>query len=292
MSDAPYFHLKLSLPELENVYNQIQDVVDDSMMNAARDLAVATYGHIIEQVQQKLHSSRQKYIDSLSFEEVSEGVFEIRLSKEAMWIEEGMDRHEMIDDIIEGGSAPNYNKKDGSKFKRIPIQINKPPNAQTASQRMIANVVKRELRKAGIKYGGIERDAQGKPLIGVLHKMDIADKPIKTHHGVGQGHGDVGHVIQGMGGTPILHGLTVAQKSMAHLAGKNIGQMQDPSTRKDILTWRVISTKHKGTGRWIHPGVEAHNFFEDADTWMKSEWENSVKPSVLKELDVVLRNRP
>jgi hypothetical protein len=192
-----------------------------------------------------------------------------------------MSRHEMVMQILQGGKSPLY-AKDGSMYKVIPFKFNKAPNVVPPAIRDFQNVLKREFKKAGIPYGKIEQDAAGNPIVGKLHKLDIMDKPIKTMNGVGQGMGPIGQVRQGLGGTPILQAINVFQRQVT---GKN-GAMQYV---KDVMTFRVVSSKHVGSGRWVHPGIKPHKFMDEAYKWAKSEWETSIRPAIEQQI-VQLRN--
>lgn len=247
------------------------------LREAASQLATQTYAHIVEEVQDKLHSTREKYLEALKLDQVDENTWVVQLDHSANWIEDGMDRHEMVDQLLNGGS-PAYIAKDGTKYKIIPFSLNKPPSQATAALRQLQAAVKAEFKKQNIPYGKVEREADGQPKIGKLHKLDIMDKPVKTAEGVGQGHGPIGAVRQGMSGTPFLKAINVFQRQLQGPAGQ-------VRIKREVMTFRIVSSKHKGSGRWIHPGIEGKKFFEEAYRWASGQWEKEIKPQVLAQLE-------
>ncbi len=164
-----------------------------------------------------------------------------------------------------------------SKYLAVPFQHNKNPTAQTQAQNSLTATIKAEMQKRKIPFGKIEKDDQGKPKQGLLHSFSITDSPIKTHQGSGQGHGPIGSVRQGPTGIPFLKGVKVYQKEVVGKSGKK-------SIQKQIMTFRIVSSKMKGTGRWFHPGVEAKHFMDEALDWAKKEFEKTMKDRISAEI--------
>lgn len=241
---------------------------------AAEELALQTHAHILEETQNKLHSTRDKYAKALKIEKVEDGVWTVTLDRSAMWIEEGLEEHEMIDDLLK--SKKTKTAKDGSKYLSVPFQHNKGPTEQTHAAKDLTDTVKAEMRRRKIPYGNIEKDAGGKPKTGLLHSFDILKNPPKTHEGPGQGKGPIGKVRQGPTGIPFLQNIRVYQRNVTD---KKTGKS---STQKQVMTFRMVSSNHKGTGRWVHPGLEARKFFDEAASWALDQWERKVVPDILK----------
>lgn len=164
-----------------------------------------------------------------------------------------------------------------SKYLAVPFQHNKNPTAQTQAQNSLTATIKAEMQKRKIPFGKIEKDDQGKPKQGLLHSFSITDSPIKTHQGSGQGHGPIGSVRQGPTGIPFLKGVKVYQKEVVGKSGKK-------SIQKQIMTFRIVSSKMKGTGRWFHPGTSARNFMDEALEWAKKEFEKVMKDRISAEI--------
>lgn len=261
------FWINVDLASVLDMCEELEPKLKKALSDAARDLSVQTHAHIVEEVQRKLHSSRDKYTKALHFEQVTPETWVISLDESAMWIEEGMDQHEMIDNLTSSPKAKTA--KDGSKYVVVPFEHKKGPTKQTSAQTDLTNTIKQEMQKRKIPYAGIETDAEGKPKIGKLHSFDILKEPVKTGNGPGQGHGAIGAVRQGNTGTPFLQGVRVYQK------------MVGDKPQRSIMTFRVASTKQKGSGKWVHPGLIAKKFFDDAALWALDLWEHKIAPDII-----------
>lgn len=251
---------------------------------ATRDLAIQTHSKIVEMASKELHSTRDKYMAALDIKQEGKNLWVISLDKSAIWIEDGKSEGEMIDDLLKSSKAKTA--KDGSKYLAVPFQHNKAPTRQTPSQLNLSNTIRdtlksmpmAELGKRQIPWGKIEKGANGKPLTGLLHKLDIMSAPTKTHEGVGQGKGQIGDVIQGITGIPYLQGIRIYQREVKDAkTGKS-------SIQREVMTFRIVSSKMKGSGRWVHPGLEAKNFFKKAADWAEKVFEDQIKPAILAKM--------
>jgi len=269
------FTLDVDLGPVLGLASGFRAAVDGAMSNAARDLALQTHTHILEEVQQKLHSSRQQYVDALSFKQDGD-VWIISLDKKAFWIDDGI---KPGTDMLDGLLASPHAKiaKDGSKYTSVPFKLNKGPTQQTPAQNDLTKTLKSEMKARKIPYGKIEVGPDGAPKLGMIHSFDILSKPIKKVEGVGQGHGPIGQVRQGMTGIPFLRNVRVYQQEVTDKKGKT-------STQKSIMTFRVASSKQRGRGMWRHPGTIPHRFMEDAVEWALQEWRDKISNQVLVDI--------
>jgi hypothetical protein len=269
------FEIKLDISQLLGLNNNVRDKAENLVKEAAARLAKQTHARIVEQVQQKLHSTRKLYKQNLKMKPINEKTTLIVLEHGAMFLEEGMAAHEMIDDLLKGAGA--HTAKDGSKWRVIPLKQNKAPQDTPESTADLQSTIKKYMKKNKIPYGKIENNADGSPKLGLLHQFNIVDQPVKTGSGAGQGWGAVGDVKQGPTGIPFLQGVNVYQRMDKDDAGRDV-------VRKDIMTFRIVSSKMKGTGRWMHPGTPAHKFFDDAYKWALDQWEKEIKPEIEDEI--------
>lgn len=238
------------------------------MKDAGKALTMATHGHIIEGATQKLHTSRQKYIDALSFSQVDDDTWVVSLAPEAMWIEEGIPPNtEMIDWLLKPGRSGKSTgqiktAKDGSRYRSIPLQHNKGPTQQTQKSNSLTDMLKSSMKERKIPYGGVEKDSMGKPKIGLLHSFDV------KQDAKGQ------KVPLGRSGKSMLQGVRVYQKPVTDKSGNT-------TVKKAIMTFRTVSSKQKGTGAWVHPGMEAKHFMDEAYEWALNQWEQVIAPDLL-----------
>lgn len=266
-------NINIDLSAIVQFRDGMENVAKTAIQEAARNLSTQAYAHILEKAQSELHSSRDKYVGALGFTQVSPDVWLVTLDQSAMWIEQGLPRHSMVENLLSSPKAKT--SKTGERYLVVPFQHNKGPTSQTKAQKDLADTVKAELKKRKIPYGKLETNELGKPKTGLLHSFNIMDRPLKTHQGPGQGHGAVGQVRQGTTGIPFLQGIRVYQKEIKDQAsGKS-------KIVKNIMTFRVVSSKHAGTSKWIYPGIEGKFLFEDCATWSLNEWETKIVPDLL-----------
>lgn len=262
--------INLDLSAVLDLSASLRPKLDRALKDAAQSLAMQSHAHLMEEVQSKLHSTRERYSDALTFAPVNENTWVISLDRTMMWLEEGMPEHEMLDSLLRSPKAKLA--KDGSKYLVVPFQHNKGGTQQTQAAKDLTTTIKQELDKRQIPYGKIERDEKGKAKTGLLHSFDIMKEPTKTSDGPGMGHGPMGAVRQGNTGIPFLQGVRIYQKNTS------------TGIKRGIMTFRVASSKHRGSGKWVHPGIEARHFFEETAEWALKTWETML-PQIMKAFD-------
>ena len=282
------FLLHLDVSDLLKLDDSFRPAMDKAMKRAAETLAAQVHAHIVENVQQKLRSTRETYLDHLGFHQVDSNTWVVDLMPGALFIEEGMESHSMVDDLLDDSPRPGTKKKDrgtakgktktaadGSRYRVIPFEHNIAKTRQTQAATDLTNTIKSELKKMGApSIGKLETDSAGKPKLGLVRSFDIMTRPVKTAEGPGQGHGPVGVVKQGPTSIPFLQGVRIYQREFQDRSGKS-------SVKKSIVTFRVVSSKHKAENRWVHPGLEARKFMDEAAIWAVSQWEEKIKNEVL-----------
>jgi hypothetical protein len=292
------FFVDIDIEDLRKFGFQLSNTIRIAMDEAARHLTTATHRHIVEKANAELRSSRQKFLDCLHIVEEGNDTWLIVVDQEAMWIEEGIEPGwEMIDDLLNAkpGKKPAKTARDGSRYRTIPFDHSKGPATNTPYQQELQNAIRGELQRAhnvltgraGIPYKKIETGAGGAPLLGKLHSLDIKT-PLKTGHGPGQGWGRIGQPRVGATGIPFLKGLSVYQREMKDKDGNTLKDRHGKTRiARAFMTFRIVSTKHKGTGRWTHPGVRPHKFLDEAAIWAMQKWETEIAPKVI---DYIVNN--
>lgn len=287
--------LDLDIRELESLAKDLE-ALDDDLQRSAQLLAGQAHLHILEQAQTKLHSRREMYVKSLAKPtEIMPGVWMLTLKEEAVWIEEGMPPHSMVKDLL--GDNPHV-AKDGSRYRVIPFEHSKGGVTQTTpAEQELVKAIKGELKKLRIPWSTVERNADGSPKTGTLHKIKM-DTPIRppgalpdhnlTHdpklpdnqHGYGQG--SPGRPMVGPTGIPFLNGLRITQSPVFNEDGTpKMDKKGKQMATRSITTFRVVSSKHEGS-RWNYPGIEGTKFLDEALEWCEREWENRMLPELLK----------
>lgn len=236
---------------LNNFVKEISHDVKKSIGSLAKD----TQTHIKEEAQNKLHSMRERYLESLSpAEQMDEYLWVITLNSKSSWIEEGRpEPYDMKPGLLKDGKT----SKDGHKYRVVPMNQGKAPTEMSSGnqgyEQNMVNKVRAELKKKGIPYKKLEIDPRtGSPRIGKLHSLDINS------------------YIPGKGNTPQLHGINIYQT-----------KQKDGSVKRSITTFRTVTDKDDQKDKWIHPPVEAKNFFQEAKTWAEREWEEKILPALM-----------
>jgi hypothetical protein len=247
-----------------------------ALADAARDLTVATHAHIVEEANRRLHTRRGMFIDSLSYFQINEDTWVVSLEAKARWIDDGLPEHNMLDDLLKSPKAKTA--KDGSRYIVIPFKHNGGATQLTPAQTNLLATIKSQLKKQGIPYGKLEKDEKGTPKLGKLHSFDLTREPLRTGSGPGQGRGPVGRPIQGPTGIPVLQGVSIYQRKVKDKQGKD-------TVKREIMTFRVASSKHKEQGgRWDHPGLAPMKLMDEGLDWAKRHWEMNIAPKVLGSL--------
>lgn len=284
------FFINVDISELKDL-TSLGTVAQKAMTEAARNLAMQTHAHIVEQANQKLHTRRQMFVDALNMFAVSDDTFVVSLNASARWIDDGLPERNMIDDLLSQRnpkSKPPKEAKDGSRYRVIPFEHGGGATQNTPAQMTLLDTIKQTLKKENVPYKKLEKDESGKPKLGKLHSFDIMTEPNKTEEGPGQGWGPKGEVRQGFSedrksGTPFLQGLNIYQRKVKDKQGKE-------SVKRFIMTFRIVSSKHKQQpGRWDAPALPPVNIMDEAAEWARQTWEKSVAPELLERISVSLQ---
>jgi hypothetical protein len=240
--------------ELASELKAFKAEAEKAIEEGVKKLSLMTHAKITELANENLGQTRKIYLDNLSYDEVVPGLWVVSLDEKAMWIEDGRKSGSMVDDLLK--NSPNV-AKDGSRYKAIPFDHAKAPSQQTPFARSMTNLVKNELKKKGIPFKKLEFTHTGSPRLGLLHQMNVeSPRPsARASH-------------------PALAALSVYQT-----------RTSTGAVRRDILTFRMVSDKHKSQDKWVHPGREASNFFEEALRWAENEFETTILPQIMSDFD-------
>lgn len=260
------FHINIDITGLAALGKELEGAMKSAVTEAGRELSAMAHAKAVELANERLNSRRQMFVDALHMKEEA-GVFILSLDARAGWIDDGMPRHNMIEDLLKSPKAKRA--EDGSKYMVIPFNHGpgKGPTNTPASTQDLVSTVKSQMKSRKIPFAKIERDDQGRPKTGLLHRFNIDNSPTKSAGGPGQGWGPVGDVKQGPnmrqkvgggpggGGLPFLHGVAVYQHAM-----------KGGGVKRSVMTFRIVSSKMESP-RWDHPGIEPSNIFADTAKW-------------------------
>lgn len=216
-------------------------------------LAAATVAHVRLEAEEKLSGPTYlKFNKSIGYDDPAPGIHVISIDDKGMWVEEGLKPNfDMKPGLLK--DAKDINKR-GYKYRAIPFDQGKSKTTATGYEWNLRQRVKSELAKAKIPYKKIEKDAEGKAKLGLLHRLNF------------------GGEIPGKGNTPVLQGVSIYQTLT-----------KTGNVRRDILTFRTVSgdPKSASANKWFHPGYEAKKFLDSAQVWAEKEWETTILPEIL-----------
>ena len=140
------FYINLDTSDLTDLL-ALPDIAEAEMQAAAANLTAATKAKLVELANERLHSRRGMYLDSLSHFQLDDTTWVVNLDKSARWIDDGMPEHDMLDDLLKSKKAKRA--KDGSTYLVVPFQHNKGRQNMTPAQQSLLNTVKQEMSKVG-----------------------------------------------------------------------------------------------------------------------------------------------
>lgn len=276
------FVIGVNFSELEKVSQKIEKVTEQAAKMAVTQLTTAVHAHIIEEANKKLTSRREQFLKAVSIRQEGPDTFVIALDPSMNWVEDGLEPHEMIGYLL-GKNAKTA--EDGSRYKTIPFHHGPGKGAtnSTRAQQTLVSTIKSAMKQLQIPFNKIEKKNNGLTQTGLLHSFDIMSEPKKTHNWPGQGSGQIGHVVQGPTQIPYLQGVRVYQQAVQDEKGKT-------SYRRGIFTFRTVSSKHTGTGRWFHPGLPPTDIFEEAHKWGEEHLKKEVMPKIVDYINHTIQN--
>jgi hypothetical protein len=275
------FEISINVQDIIAQHQEIADKIEAAVKEGVYKLAIQAHYHVVEIAKSKLRSTKEDFSNAVTLTPDGENAWNVTVPKRMMWIEEGLPSNfDMIPGFLNSAKAksgPN------GKYLVIPFKHNKAPSQQTNVQAALGNIVKAELKKRNIAYGGIERHADGMPKTGKLHgNLGITGPPSMNPPKSGQ-EGPVGHPLavhpkpprqEGPSGRPYLAGLSIQQK---------MGPFKEGLAKKDMMTFRTVSSKSSG---WKHPGMEKLDSLGLTYTWALEKWDSDILPGILKDLGI------
>lgn len=264
VADSKAYSIEEALKMLGQDLNALTDDITAKAKAGVAQVALQTHAFILEQVQAKLKSTRQTYIDNLNvlpLESTSDQViWAVTLGKDAGWIEEGTKAGPMFDQILNHGKAPKISKE-GNAYKIIPFKHNKARSQQTASAAKVANFAKKILKAEGLDK--VVNGPSGAPILGRVASIKTISDPKQPTNRFNR---------------PLLAGLTVYQREQKDKQGNVMKDKNGKSKiQRDVMTFRVISDAQRGSGMWESKGTQGAHFFEEASKKVDEFWDKLIR---------------
>jgi len=242
--------IKIDTAQIAKQFKELALEVEQDLNKGVANLAAITHAKVREMAADELHSSRKAFMDSVGFEEISQGLWVVSVDEGGLWVEEGIEPNK---DMKPGLLAnATQTSKEGHKYRVIPFDHGKAPSQLNGYAQNLVTKIRADLKKKDIPFKKIEKDEHGNPRLGKLHNLDFS---------MGR---------KGKEGNPDLKGVSIYQTLT-----------KTGDVRRDILTFRTVSGGPASAGKWIHPGVEPKKFLDRAADWATKEWEDKILPDIL-----------
>jgi hypothetical protein len=242
-------NLKVKLDDLQI---ELEDLAEDTARELVRTMATLaeqTYEKAMELAGQRLHSTRQEYMNALNFDREGEGpgIFVVSLDPEANHLEDGYDTYQMLPKLAQGPASKTA--KDGHKYTIIPIrQTTVPVNPNNQKQVDLASRLKDEVKIRQFKttQAGVSKQTG---------KYTTVEK-----------------MVSGNSTHPFLKGVVRVReyKSEKEKAGGK------PPISSSYFTFRVASEKQNPSEKWVHPGFSGAKIFPDIYNWAEFQLEQLI----------------
>lgn len=244
--------LEIDIKEITKEFAELKDKIQKEVIQGVEALASMTHAKLREEARDNLGSLAKKYQNAIEFINPEENLWVVNLKEEAMFIEEGR-KSGFMNELLTGKSSKV--NKDGQRYAVIPFEHSKNPSEQSEKAKKLSEDIKSFLKQNKVSYKKLEYGPDGSPRVGLLHRFDIksARPSPKAKY-------------------PALQGVAIYQT-----------KQNDGSVRRDVMTFRIISEKHREEGRWVHPGLKAEKLMDKVFEWACREWEQTVLPSILNE---------
>lgn len=278
MSD---FHFTVNAREVAEKLGEVSDQLAHKINSGVESLSISTHAFVVNYANEKLEGWTRDHFfgednGNVRWTKAAHNIWVVEIDESVRWIEEGRPPTSMAteDWLLKekpGSTGKVKTAKDGSKYRVIPF-VHRRGGGKYADPRL-GGTIRAALKDAKIDMKTIERDQQGNPKIGVIGKLDInksrkrypesfwseprkqemADQiGLKSHHG-----------------HHFLKGAVVLQR--------DAGTAKKPKIVKEVVTYRVVSSKHKAEGRWMYPAVEPLNSIPEAYKYAEAKWEQMLK---------------
>jgi hypothetical protein len=257
--------LEIEIKTEGDISNQAKKVIE----NIKKDLQAATQAIGQGAYQQAHNIADQKmstelssiYKKNLYIKKLSENAVEIGIKEEAFWIENGKKGGFMEELLNHKSGSPPKVSKEGHKYRVIPFEKSTTKKSTSSSGEAAINELKTFLRKENIRYSktrALALDEKGSPRIGRIHSFDI--KKMREN------------------GKKSVEGLS------RNLQGLSIYQNFNPQTKRverNIMTFRVISEKHRNSGKWQYPANKPKKeVMKDVFRWVEQTWQSKILPEL------------
>ncbi len=249
---------------LKKAVDNVKKKLEKDLQRVAQQLAKGAAKKAGELAENKLPEKlKDIYKENLYTEQLSDNVFVVGIRPDARWIEHGV-KPGFMDYLLKGNNVKI--SKDGLKYKVIPFKHDtgnkKSQKSGSGTDQM--KELKTFLKSEGFAHSktrALALDDKGSPRVGKIHSFDIKGMREKGKKSAKKL-------------SPNLHGVSIFQ-NMNEDTGK---------VERNIMTFRVISEKHKGS-KWMHPGRKGEKIMVETHKWVVDTWQREILPELKRKYE-------
>lgn len=271
------FRLSVNVDQVASFLQRQAAEIGPRVKAEVEALSVSAHAFIIQRAQEQLRGHQlERFLGengkNVRWNRVGSNMWVVEIDESARDIEEGHDRRFMA--WLLNNNPKAKTAKDGSKYAHIPMsksQFTGPAKqAVNAKNAMFQGTIARAMKEAKISPNRIERHENGEPKLGVLHSLRIEPPGTQTQFPALYSAPRPPEMATLTGlpahtGIPLLQGLVVTQR------------MQGKKVVREAVTFRTISSKHEGEGRWFQAATPGIKTIEAAHQYAVTQWEEIVK---------------
>lgn len=172
--------VELDISQLISTHENLAEQIEAKTQEYVRKLATQAHAHILQQIKDKMKNSslQVEFGKSLSLQPVDDHTWSVIVPQKMVWIEDGLPSgFDMLPGLLK---SPKAKSGKNGKYIIIPFKHNKIPQQQSAFEQIVNKYVKDEMKSRNVPYGKIEKNPDGSPKLGTLHKFNV-NTPSHSH---------------------------------------------------------------------------------------------------------------
>lgn len=273
------YRFSINVDEVARQVGKDVVAIRERVTGEVQRLSISTHAFVVAKANAELDGYIRKIFlgknnENVRWEQVADRIWAVTIDESVAWIEEGKPSVFMrwlLDNNPKAKTA-----KDGSRYARIPLtharlagsSANRQNNPKAAYESMVKNAMK----ASGIALKKIERNEDGSPKLGILHRLDVQPPGSQSQFPGMFSMPRPADVAKKVGLPP--HG------GIFHLKGAVVTQRMDSKNKpiREVITFRTISSKHEAEGnRWMSKAIQPFGALEAATKYAREEWERIVE---------------
>jgi hypothetical protein len=278
--------ISVDAQKLADLLNKTVNDILPGLRTKVQQLSVATHAFIVHQAQEKLSGNLLEQFlgpdnKNVRWTQVGDSMWVVEIDQSVAWIEEGRTEPQFMDWLLTKNPKAKVSKK-GTLYARIPISNGKLNSTATPRNPALAAIIKSALKENKIPLKKIEKNPDGTPKLGVLHRispqMPGPQSQFPTLYSEPRSQ-----AMAELTGLPAHGGISLLQDTLI-VQRKN----QKGKVVREAITFRTITEAHKKEGRWFAPPRPGLHSIKEAHDWASQQVETIIR-TMQDEIDSIAK---